>query len=199
MLKAQVCLLHLIIIHVVPLVTGGDRRQLQEAQGSDPADASSIKVVFKINYWQHIWKCLVVGRPCCALLYRINWLQGGPAWVHLGQCRWGEAGRGRWKEKVANTIKNDKWHKYIDHTFHRRQHVPKMTKEMAMKVLGLTKAKTRDKVAKQILCNNQTTQSKVSKKIEDFSENEITSAFQAQCSQLSEWHGDNIHLCVRLC
>ena len=70
-----------------------------------------------------------------------------------------------------------------------------MTKEMAMKVLGLTKAKTRDKVAKKILCNNQTTQSKVSKKIEDFSENEITSAFQAQCSQLSEWHGDN-HLCV---
>ena len=93
--------------------------------------------------------------------------------------------------------KNDKWHKYIDHTFHRRQHVPKMTKEMAMKVLGLTKAKTRDKVEKKILCNNQTTQSKVSKKIEDFSENEITSAFQAQCSQLSEWHGDN-HLCVRL-
>ena len=74
-----------------------------------------------------------------------------------------------------------------------------MTKEMAMKVLGLTKAKTRDKVAKKILCNNQTTQSKVSKKIEDFSENEITSAFQAQCSQLSEWQGDNIHLCVRLC
>ena len=199
MLKAQVCLLHLIIIHVVPLVTGGDRRQLQEAQGGDPADASSIKVDFKINYWQQIWKYLVVGKPCCAFLYRINWLQGGPAWVHLGQCRWGEAGRGRWKEKVTNTIKNDKWHNYIDHTFHRRQHVPKMTKEMAMKVLGLTKAKTRDKVAKKILCNNQTTQSKVSKKIEDFSENEITSAFQAQCSQLSEWHGDNIHLCVRLC
>ena len=54
MLKAQVCFLHLIIIHVVPLITGGDRRQLQEAQGSDPADASSIKVDFKINYWQHI-------------------------------------------------------------------------------------------------------------------------------------------------
>ena len=49
--------------------------------------------------------------------------------------------------------------------------VPKMTKEMAMKVLGLNKAKTRDKVAKRI---------------EDFSENEITSAFQEQCMQLSK-------------
>ena len=27
------------------------------------------------------------------------------------------------------------------------------------------------------------------KKIEDFSENEITSAFQTQCTQLSEWQG----------
>ena len=36
---------------------------------------------------------------------------------------------------------------YISFTRLPRQ-VPKMTKEMAMKVLGLTKAKTRDKVAK---------------------------------------------------
>ena len=64
-----------------------------------------------------------------------------------------------------------------------------------MKVLGLTKAKTRDKVEKRIFVNfdisilNQYKQTniQVSKKIEDFSENEITAAFQTQCSQLSEW------------
>ena len=196
MLKAQVCLLHLIIIHVVPLITGGDRRQLQEAQGSDPADASSIKVDFKINYWQQIWKYLVVGKPCCALLYRINWLQGGPAWVHLGQCRWGEAGRGRWKEKVTNTIKKRQMTQI--HWSHFPSQAACPEDDQGNGDEGARADQGQDSrqggKPKKILCNNQTTQSKVSKKIEDFSENEITSAFQAQCSQLSEWHGDN-HLC----
>ena len=73
-----------------------------------------------------------------------------------------------------------------------------MTKEMAMKVLGLTKAKKVEDFSLSVLSFffiNVVVivivviffEKVTYKKIEDFSENEITSAFQTQCTQLSEW------------
>ena len=116
------------------------------------------------------------------------------------------------REGKARKVKR-KGEKYISssHTLPLPRQAPKMTKEMAMKVLGLTKAK---KVAKKIEDFSLSLLSlsflfnitvviivivvifidKVTyKKIEDFSENEITSAFQTQCTQLSEWRQKQLY------
>ena len=108
------------------------------------------------------------------------------------------------REGKARKVKR-KGGKYIfcSHTLPLPRQAPKMTKDMAMKVLGLTKAKTRNKVAKKIIfvvivifvfVIFVTFISKVAKRVEDYSENEITSAFQTQCTQLSEWQQEQKYL-----
>ena len=45
----------------------------------------------------------------------------------------------------------------------------------------------------------QQTSKKVAKKLEDYSETEITAAFQTQCMQFCEWHQKQIYSNIPIC